>query len=66
MKKVSLAIMVKNEEKNIVKTLSSCTNYIDNLYIYDTGSTDNTIRVITDFCDKNNEHRGFFLIFPQN
>jgi glycosyltransferase involved in cell wall biosynthesis len=46
--------MVKNEEETIINTLISVQNYINSLIIYDTGSTDNTIQVITDFCIRNN------------
>jgi hypothetical protein len=53
MNSMNLAIMVKNEEATIIKTLSSCKNYINKIFMYDTGSTDSTIKLVKDFCDKN-------------
>lgn len=47
-------MMVKNEEDTIISSLISVRNYIQSLIIYDTGSTDNTIKVITQFCEENN------------
>ena len=46
--------MVKDEEESILKTLSSCLNVIDRLFLHDTGSTDNTIAIAKQFCDKQN------------
>jgi len=51
--KITLAIMVKDEEINIIKTLESCTLYVDKVVMYDTGSKDKTIQVAKEFCDKN-------------
>jgi len=51
---LSCLIMVKNEENTIIDTLISIQNYIQSLIIYDTGSTDNTIQIIKDFCNNNN------------
>lgn len=53
MSKITVAIMVKNEETNIIKTLTSCVKYMDNLVIYDTGSEDRTVEVIEHFCKNN-------------
>ena len=50
---ISCLIMVKNEEDTIIKTLISIQNYIQSLIIYDTGSTDNTIKIIREFCEDN-------------
>ena len=47
-------MMIKNEEDTIISSLISIQNYIQSLIIYDTGSTDSTIKVITDFCEENN------------
>lgn len=47
-------MMIKNEEDTIISSLISVKNYIQSLIIYDTGSTDNTIKLITDFCEQNN------------
>ena len=49
-----LAIMCKNEEKRICVTFDSVKEYINKFFIFDTGSTDNTVSVITDYCNKNN------------
>jgi hypothetical protein len=46
--------MVKNEENTIINTLISVQNFIQSLIIYDTGSTDNTIQIIQEFCEDNN------------
>ncbi len=47
-------MMVRNEEKRICQTtLNSIKDYCSNLVIYDTGSTDNTIQVVSEFCQKN-------------
>jgi glycosyltransferase involved in cell wall biosynthesis len=51
---VCLCVMVKNEEKNILKTLRSainCYSIINRCIILDTGSTDTTIKIIKDFLD---------------
>lgn len=39
-------VMVKDEEKQIIKTLSSMMNHVDEYIILDTGSTDSTISLI--------------------
>jgi glycosyltransferase involved in cell wall biosynthesis len=44
------ALMVKNEQKNIVTTLNSLKGYIQSLVIYDTGSTDDTVKIIREYC----------------
>lgn len=45
--------MVKNESNNILYSLASCPK-AKSFIIYDTGSTDDTITQIKDFCKKNN------------
>lgn len=45
-------MIVKNEEKNIKKCLSSAKSYVDEIIIVDTGSTDNTIKLCKHFTDK--------------
>jgi glycosyltransferase involved in cell wall biosynthesis len=52
---IALFMMVKNEKKRILVSLESIKNFVDSIIIYDTGSTDNTIDIITDFCNKNNK-----------
>jgi len=39
---ISLCMIVKNEEKNIIRCLKSVTNYVDEILVLDTGSTDRT------------------------
>ncbi len=48
-----VVIMVKNESKRILVTLESIKNIANAIIVYDTGSTDNTIEIITNFCEKN-------------
>lgn len=42
-------MIVKNEEKNIVRCLDSVIDLIDTFCICDTGSTDNTVKIIMDY-----------------
>jgi hypothetical protein len=52
---IGLCMMVKNEQDNILKSLNSIKNVCNDIIIYDTGSTDNTINIITNWCDKNDK-----------
>lgn len=46
-------MMAKNEEKRIIDdTMKSISPYCSDFVLYDTGSTDNTIDVIRDFCSE--------------
>ena len=47
---LSLCMMVKDESKNIIKSLNSVKDIIESCIIYDTGSTDNTIDIIRIWC----------------
>lgn len=49
-----LTMIVKNESKVIKRCLDSVKDYIDYYVICDTGSTDNTIEIIKETCDKYN------------
>jgi len=49
---ICLNMIVKNEEKTILRLLESVANLIDTYCIEDTGSTDNTKAVITSFFSK--------------
>lgn len=52
-KKLAMLMMVKNEKKRIEVSMKSLVNFIDVFVIFDTGSTDNTVEIITEFCEKN-------------
>ena len=43
--KISACYMVKNEEKNLPRSIDSLKNQFDELIVVDTGSTDNTIEI---------------------
>lgn len=49
---ISLCMIVKNEENNLKKCLSSISNYVDEIIIIDTGSNDKTKEVAKEFTDK--------------
>ena len=49
-----LNMIVKNESKIIIRLLQSVVKYIDYYCICDTGSNDNTVELITDFCNTHN------------
>ena len=51
---IALLMMLKNEEKRILVSLESVKDYVNSIIIYDTGSTDNTIQIVKDFCEKHN------------
>lgn len=44
--KITGLIMVKDQEKNIINSIKSIYNQCDHIVVIDTGSTDNTIKVI--------------------
>ena len=48
-KTICFATMCKNEEHCIEETLESVYKYIDTWVVHDTGSTDNTCKIVTDF-----------------
>lgn len=50
---IAVYLMVKNEKKRLHVTLESVKGFADSIILYDTGSTDNTIEIAKDFCDKN-------------
>ena len=58
--KICLNMIVKNESKIITRLLNSVSILIDYYVIVDTGSTDNTIEVITEFF-KNKNIKGKIL-----
>jgi len=50
---ICLCMIVKNEEKIIERCLNSAKDIIDYISICDTGSTDNTVSIIKNWCEKN-------------
>ncbi len=46
---ISLCMIVKNEAKFIKNCLEIASNYVDEIIIVDTGSTDNTLDIVKDF-----------------
>jgi len=51
---INVAIMVKDEENTILKTLLSLGPHVKKLYILDTGSVDSTVNIIIEYCNLNN------------
>ena len=49
---ISLCMIVKNEEHNIGRCLSSVKDLVDEIIIVDTGSTDNTKSIASQYTDK--------------
>lgn len=49
---IAALLMVKNESLRIHVTLESLLGFIHTVIIFDTGSTDDTISIITNFCNK--------------
>ena len=45
MKKIGLVMIVRNESRSLEKCLSLAEKLVDGIYITDTGSTDNTIKI---------------------
>lgn len=67
---IGVLMMVKNEENNIAISINSFKKYIKHVIIYDTGSIDKTIDIITETCKKNNQilylKQGTFKSFPES
>lgn len=53
---LAATIMMKNEEDSIMRTLKSTVDYVDSYVFYDTGSTDNTLKVCKKFCEEHNKN----------
>lgn len=47
-------LMLKNEEKRVHITLNSLIGTTHSLVVFDTGNTDNTVEIVTEFCKANN------------
>ena len=62
--KIVLGMIVKNEEKVILKTLKTVIDAVDCVYIYDTGSTDTTVQLINEFAEQY-PTKQFFMKFGQ-
>ena len=67
---IGVLLMIKNESKSIAVTLNSTKNYFKHIIVYDTGSTDNTIQIVKEYCKKNNQtlhlKQGIFKGFPES
>jgi glycosyltransferase involved in cell wall biosynthesis len=65
--RIGVVIMAKNEADHIVKSLESVKPIMDVFILYDTGSTDNTVKVAEQWCiDNQKEHHclvGTFVNF---
>ena len=66
MKLISACMMVKNEEELLEDCLNSLKGTVDELCIIDTGSTDNTIKIINDFSNNQYDVRVRFKEIPWN
>ncbi|MFZ0446944.1 MAG: glycosyltransferase, partial [Bacillus sp. (in: firmicutes)] len=49
---ISLCMIVKNEEETIARCLESVKGIVDEINIVDTGSTDQTKKVLTMYTDR--------------
>ncbi len=50
--KLSLCMIVKNEEDVLARALSSATPFCDEIIVVDTGSEDDTLKIAKEFTDK--------------
>lgn len=60
MQTLSLCMITKDEEKNIRTCLESVKDYVDEIIIVDTGSTDKTIEIAKEYTDKIYTHKWSF------
>ena len=49
---ISLCMIVKNEEKHIARCLDSVAELVDEIIIVDTGSTDRTVEIVSNYTSK--------------
>jgi len=49
---ISLCMIVKNEEENLKNCISKVADFVDEIIVVDTGSTDNTKTIALEFTDK--------------
>ncbi|MCI8530207.1 MAG: glycosyltransferase [Lachnospiraceae bacterium] len=52
MPKISLCMIVKNEEKHIARCLDSVAELVEEIVIVDTGSTDRTVEIVSNYTSK--------------
>lgn len=50
---IAVLLMVKDESARILTTLRSVQGIVDTVFLYDTGSIDNTIELVDGFCNDN-------------
>lgn len=65
-RKLSLLIMCKNEESRIQNALKSASMIVDEVVIFDTGSTDATIDKVFEVCPNAKVYEGKFVNFVQS
>ena len=67
---VGAMLMIKNEEDTIALTINCFKDYIKHVLVFDTGSEDNTVQIVKDTCEKNNQilhlKVGKFINFPES
>lgn len=51
--RITCLIMCKDEQDNILKTLDSVRGTVDSVTVYDTGSTDDTVKVVQEWATEN-------------
>ena len=67
---IALCVMLKNESGVIERLLDSCIGIINCVVVSDTGSTDNTKEIVTNWCEKNSlplhYHHELWVDFSSN
>ena len=56
-KKITANVIVKNEDKYVWFAIMSVIDYVDSMLIYDTGSTDNTVKIIESIINSKDEYK---------
>ena len=56
-------LMVKNEADVVLKTLKSVASHVDKIFVYDTGSTDNTVEICQNFAPHVEVKKGVWVNF---